>query len=843
MTKLNKPVLLATLLFTFYFFTSVNSVDINLGIFSSISGVNAIDGRTALPTFLTSAISLLAEINNLNQGFPSVPFQIENGFSSDEVVDEFTCDVTLVPYVVDTVGDFSEALANFAILNDNIELHGIIGSIRSSVTIPLSFVSSTDQIPIISFGATSPRLSDLNTHKFFSRTVISDAEIAQTYIDFLLDIEIKQAVVLYIEDDYGSAFKDALFSLSEPDDVDIEFQLMPYPADAGVAQIQDVVSKIKQTKLNVVLAICFDVDVVTIMEAAAKEDETTEEESWTGKGKLWVFTDGVASVDDVVNVFTSQNPNPTEEEKEFFARSFDGMFLLNQVAERESTRETISNHNERFDERLGWNEEQLEEIYNKLPGGLEYLFGEDDGDEFDASETFEDEEISSDMINFFGYFALDALLVFRNVIESLGTGDCDNIGNFTGTQFVEALQQVSNEGIKGITGDLEFDASGTRSLSSGAVQLVKMNLKVGDDGEFITSSEQQALYEGSVWNLSALEYIEGEKPNFTDPPDFIERNEIDESIVVAMRTLAGIGLVFVLALSLWVTKNQDYQIVAAAQPVYLLFTLFGVMILLISIFLTDQSLERYDAAENSLRCNLPYYLFSFGLTIVYTALFIKLQKIMKIYNTTEEDAKIISDDKRKDTYSSSGVLVIIFINITLLLVIVLLSRLEYTIRVAEEDEFGQPVETYGICLLKKDSIFAPFIALFVFHGALSVYGGVVVFQARNISSDFHDGFSVAMSIFVQVQLSTLAVPIMIAIGPEESTIFYLVQCLVVLLFCGILLALLFGEKIYRVAIGDTEVIWNDEKNVDAAPSSYPHSLSLEENVSQVSGHTMKTNAF
>eukprot|EP00924_Labyrinthula_sp_SR-Ha-C_P015021 snap_masked-scaffold_9-processed-gene-5.31-mRNA-1 protein AED:1.00 eAED:1.00 QI:0/0/0/0/1/1/2/0/823 len=810
------------LLSCFLLLSTVNSVDVNVGIFSSISGVNAIEGRVPLQTFLTSAISLLAEINNLNAGLPTVPFQVENDLDPSQPVNEFTCDVTLVPYVVDTIGDLSEGLSGFSIINDNVPLHGIIGSVRSSVTVPLSFVSSTDEIPIISFGATSPRLSDVNTHKFFSRTVISDVEIAKTYVDFLLEIGISQAVVLYIEDDYGSAFKDALFSIS--DDVGFEFELIPYPANSGQAEIEDVVRRVKQTQLNVVLAICFDVDAVSIMEAAVKEDPNNDEESWVGPGKLWVFTDGVASVEDLVDVFNSQKPNATIEDKELFISSLDGMFLLNQVAERELTFETITAQNERFDSRLGWNVDQLEEIYKKLPGGEEYLFGERNGVEFDAQQTLNLSDITSEGINYFGYFALDALIVFRNVVERLAFDNCDNIGNFTGAQFVDALQTISSDGIQGITGDLEFDASGTRSLASGAVQLVKMNLDLDQEGLLVTSSEQQAVFQEGAWDISNLQFLGDQSVNFTDIPDSVERNEVDQTVLNAMKGFAGLGLFIVGLLSLWLFVYQHYQVVAAAQPF-------------------DQSFKRYTDTENNLRCNFRYYLFSFGLTVIYTSLLIKLRKIMGIFNATVRNDKFVPIHTKSELSDLVPIFSIV-INILLLFLLFFLSQLEYKTRIVTRDEFGQVTETYGICTLADNGYFSLFILLFIFHGTLYIYGVSVVFQARKISSDFHDGFSVAMSVLVQVELSILAVPIMIAIGPEESTIFYLVQGLVVLVFCVILLGLLFGEKVYRVAIGDTEVIWHIDNNLDEGLTpSHNGSLSLDENDSQSSRHTMKTNNF
>eukprot|EP00924_Labyrinthula_sp_SR-Ha-C_P015020 snap_masked-scaffold_9-processed-gene-5.18-mRNA-1 protein AED:1.00 eAED:1.00 QI:0/0/0/0/1/1/2/0/831 len=813
----------------------VKTIDINVGIFSSMSVVNNNNERTALPTYLTSALALLSEINNLNKKLPTIPYQLENNLDPEEPVEQFICkDVNLIPYIVDTVGDFSKALSGFSILSENVHLQGIIGPVRSSVAVPLSFVSSTSQIPIVSFGATSPRLNDINTHKFFTRTKISDDKIAQSYVDLLLELDIHRAVVLYIEDEYGSGFKDALFSVADSDEVDMTFDIIPHARNAGKAEINDVVGRIKQSKLNVVIAITFTVNVVSIMEAAARSSE--DEESWVGAGKLWMFADAVPTLDDILNV-----PNATLQEKELFVESFNGMFLVSQVARRPETEKLITAQNERFDSRLGWNETQLEKMYSMLPGGPNYLFGTDAQDPFDASKRFAANFPTSSLISDLGYFSLDALIVFRQVVDKIGAEDCSKLENFTGVDFLEALSSL--ESIPGVTGDLKFDASGGTGLASGAVQIVKMNLALDKNGEIETNSERQGLFLHSEWDLENLTFNNDVHPLFTDRPERLEKNEVDKIAVDVIRIIASSAAVVVTILFAWILRNQHYPVIAAAQPWYLILTLLGVMIMLIAIFFADQSGTRYSYAENRVRCNLPYYLFSFGLTIIYTSLLLKLTKIISVYQETVKQEKL-AYKRKSEGLSLAFPVVIILINIFLLLFIVLTSELEFKTRVIARDEFDQVTETYGVCTLAEDANLTVYILLFIFHGLLYVYGVTVVLRARKIPSDFHDGFSVAMSVFAQVQLSILAVPIMTAIGPEESTILYLVQSLVVLLFCAILLGLLFASKVYRVLTGETDVFWHDNRNLaEGLSSSYVNSVQFGDNQSHLSAHTLKTNSF
>lgn len=80
---------------------------------------------------------------------------------------------------------------------------GVVGPYSSSVALQVSNLLGLFQVPHISYGATSPLLSDKNRFKFFVRTVPSDAVRARALVDLLLINGTKYVSVVYSDDEFG----------------------------------------------------------------------------------------------------------------------------------------------------------------------------------------------------------------------------------------------------------------------------------------------------------------------------------------------------------------------------------------------------------------------------------------------------------------------------------------------------------------------------------------------------------------------------------------------------------------------------------------------------------------
>lgn len=80
---------------------------------------------------------------------------------------------------------------------------GVVGPYSSSVALQVSNLLGLFKVPHISYGATSPLLSDKNRFKYFVRTVPSDAVRARALVDLLLLNGTKYVSVVYSDDEFG----------------------------------------------------------------------------------------------------------------------------------------------------------------------------------------------------------------------------------------------------------------------------------------------------------------------------------------------------------------------------------------------------------------------------------------------------------------------------------------------------------------------------------------------------------------------------------------------------------------------------------------------------------------
>lgn len=80
---------------------------------------------------------------------------------------------------------------------------GVIGPYSSSVALQVSNLLGLFKVPHISYGATSPVLSDKQRFKYFARTVPSDEMRSRALVDLLLHNDTHYVSVVYSDDEFG----------------------------------------------------------------------------------------------------------------------------------------------------------------------------------------------------------------------------------------------------------------------------------------------------------------------------------------------------------------------------------------------------------------------------------------------------------------------------------------------------------------------------------------------------------------------------------------------------------------------------------------------------------------
>lgn len=411
----------------------------------------------------------------------------------------------------------------------------------------------------------------------------------------------------------------------------------------------------------------------------------------------------------------------------------------------------------------------------------------------------------------FSLFAYDAILAIREYIDANVEDDQCTI-SFDGADVINGLTREQFK-FDGLTGEVQFNKNGARTVKTSAVKVANIRFyKVTSSvGDFKAEDVTVGLFDGNFWNLQNDMLFTGgssKAPLLVDPPTDISRFEVNDDIKIATVTLGAFTLVTVGLMFLFIFKSKKKNVIKAAQPMFLNIMLVGIILSTASVFiLPRENAPDSDGEEGtSFNCNIPFFLISLGVTISYAGLIFKLQRVVKVANTTPE----LRDNKVYTMWDSmKSVIIIVIMNIALIIAAYIHNPLVLEQRIIEEDEFGQPLETFDICVPDSNGKGEVYGVLLLFHSLFYFYGFRLICKTRGLSTDFQEGKWIAISVISQFQLYLLGIPVVVAVGQEEPGIRYLVVSLIVIFSNLILMSLIFIPKMYRVFTGDDEVVWSD----------------------------------
>ena len=134
-------------------------------------------------------------------------------------------------------------------------------------------------------------MDDTTSHRFFSRTISSDAGSVEAISEFIFEYGYSEVSLLYVDDPYGKSIKDLLFDFTLARG--IELRLFPFLLDVPES-VENAIQGLADTKLNVVVAAFFTSNLNEIMLKAS-------EKGITGADRLWIFTDSVDTLSGVTD--------------------------------------------------------------------------------------------------------------------------------------------------------------------------------------------------------------------------------------------------------------------------------------------------------------------------------------------------------------------------------------------------------------------------------------------------------------------------------------------------------------------------------------------------------------
>lgn len=151
----------------------------------------------------------------------------------------------------------------------------IVGALSSGVTLYVADMATTLGIPMISYSASSPDLDNRVRYPYFLRTVPSDTLQVQGMIETLEYLKVTHVGLVYIDDAYGRAGKDALIKEAVSRNICIEdpIGMVQVMSDE---EVRDVIRKLFEQEVRVVLFFSIDSIARKVLETIAQDESNRQ---------------------------------------------------------------------------------------------------------------------------------------------------------------------------------------------------------------------------------------------------------------------------------------------------------------------------------------------------------------------------------------------------------------------------------------------------------------------------------------------------------------------------------------------------------------------------------------
>ena len=166
---------------------------------------------------------------------------------------------------------------------------GVIGSRTSAISHSVSTLSNIFNVPVISYKATSPLLSNQDRFRSFFRTVPSDKLLVMSVLDFLHKSNWSLFSIIHTKTDYATSAFDLLLSeirtrkLSQSEK---DVCLMSHHVILPNSKEEDVtkeLAELKSKRSNVTVVLAHSTDAILILKGAVKMNFTNT---------VWILSDG-----------------------------------------------------------------------------------------------------------------------------------------------------------------------------------------------------------------------------------------------------------------------------------------------------------------------------------------------------------------------------------------------------------------------------------------------------------------------------------------------------------------------------------------------------------------------
>ena len=638
----------------------------------------------------------------------------------------------------------------------------ILGPRRSSVAVSIGVLANSNEIPVISHGATSSHLEDPEIFPLFGQLVASSQAQATAAVAYLRQLGVAHINVLSVPGYYGDAYRTAFVPLAQAQGIRVWATSIPRQ-DADPEELDSVLRRVSRFRYRYTLAVIETMDQYEVLMTAAHAN------GMVGKDFVWLLSDAINT-----RVFEERANYEIGSSLEVASRGVG--FIKSSGGWKELRRPAF----DRFVEtrrQVFENDEMLSYFESKLSLNLNIPLPDHHVIDQDHQEHL-----------------VDPVFLYDSIM-SIGLTACEVESEyFTGQNFFQRLPHINFEGV---SGPVRFDPeSASRSpetmlysvsYSSPTPQQaghVKFDVKTSaiycdpKDMEYILPSEYEVLgivapdAIRQIWlEFNPFVYNGGTTRIPSPLPDpEISIQGIDTPYLIAGYSFGAVSLLIALLAMVWTWRNRNSRVVRKSQPIFLLMISFGAAVM--SSALIPMGLQPPVPGHIlDMGCMTGWWLYSIGFVIAFTALFSKtwrLNKIMKAKKFTRIIVKPI------DVFLPFGVFMTL--NFIILTTWTIVAPVEYrTVYFDTLDEFGR-TEIEGVegCYFAEHALQDLFAGLVIaLDFVLVVFTTFQISRAGRVKAEYNETFYIGLALLIVLQSWLIGVPIVIVFRFSNPSIAFM----------------------------------------------------------------------
>ena len=690
----------------------------------------------------------------------------------------------------------------------------------------MAMAASTYNIPIISNWATGARLTDRGLFPTFTRTIPSDGSGAFFAAQLVKQLGFKRCGLLHESSDFGSNFKEALFTEMSKLDINLKFSAYD-SADAVTAK--RAMRTMKESKYNVILVVSYMADLLPLADAFV-------EEGMEDRDILFIFL----ALDDIDSTLVRVTGSDIFPPSDNIAKLIHGSLYFSPSI---LPNPQWTNFQEKF---INGDFEGYESAVSDMfqPNGLGDTHFHESCANADMSYPLTPGYLNGSRSE----FITDIWAYTFDIVIAAGLAVC----HATPTQPIpSALDSTFNQAVfeellkvnfQGLSGPVSFKPNGDRDQAS--ARYVLTNFKRGGFQSVTASSVGEWDHSTGTWSIemASVQWRQGVGAASL-PAETLLPVQDPNFLPIGLKIWGYIEVAFMNLLCIfsiaWLYKNRNNKIIINAQGSLLMVMCLGCLIASWSVLALTADDQITDMLDENVSCMVAPVLFSIGFQLALLALLGKVYRIFLLFKSSKK--------LRRHRVSTHHVLggVALFMSAEMIILVcwIVLAPLRFERLVGSKDEFGNPMNSYGQCSGGPECV-AFVVVVFALHAVAVVATGYASSRVRDLPVQYQESRYLNLAVLSMSQIYLISVPTVVATYSNVIGRFVITSTVVLVTVCALVLFLIvpkmMGEDFFSGGSSEQNSKHNSNNDIVGVGTSFkvnsPHHDHASVNTSTQVGH-------